>query len=103
MKQPDCRLILVFPKTLEENIVGHLLQHPELAGGFTTVEVEGHGKRAVYHSIVEQVRGRVRRIKMEIVMAQEDAHTLIDHLKESLPTPEVAYWIAPVIEFGRFA
>ncbi len=103
MKQPDCRLILVFPKGLEENMVAHLLRHPELAGGFTTVDVEGHGKGAVYHSITEQVRGRVRRVRMEIVMAHEDAHTLIDRLKEALPTPEVAYWIAPVLEFGRFA
>ncbi len=41
-------------------MVAHLLRHPELAGGFTTVEVEGHGSGAVYHSIAEQVRGRVR-------------------------------------------
>jgi nitrogen regulatory protein PII len=103
MKQPDCRLILVFPKALEENMVGHLLRHPDLVGGFTTVEVEGHGKGAVYHSITEQVRGRVRRVRMEIVMACEDARILIEHLKEALPTPEIAYWIAPVLEFGRFA
>lgn len=103
MKQADCCLTIVFPVSLENNIIGHLLEHPELASGFTTVEVEGHGKGSIYRSANEQVRGRARRVKMEIVMERSDARALVAHLKESLPTSEVAYWVAPIDEFGRFA
>ncbi|MHB0985892.1 MAG: DUF3240 family protein [Sulfuricella sp.] len=103
MKQADCCLTVVFPVALEENILDHLLEHPELASGFTTYEVEGHGQGAVYPSVNEQVRGRARRMKMEVVMAHDDAQALIAHFKASLPSREVAYWMTPVGEFGRFA
>lgn len=103
MKKPDCCLTIVFPKGLEEYMIDHLLEHPELASGFTTYEVEGHGRAAVYHSVNEQVRGRAWRVKMEVVMDQEDAQILITHFKESLPSRDIAYWIAPINEFGRFA
>ncbi len=103
MKAANCCLTIVFPAALEEHIIDHLLEHPELASGFTTVNVEGHGQGSVYRSIAEQVRGRARRVKMEIVMEREDAQGLVAHLKESMPSREVAYWIAPIHEFGRFA
>ncbi|MDD5241118.1 MAG: DUF3240 family protein [Sulfuricella sp.] len=103
MKQPDCCLTLVFPKEMEEHMTDHLLEHPELASGFTTYEVEGHGQATVYHSVNERVRGRARKVKMEVVMAHEDAQALIGHFKEFLPSREIAYWIAPINEFGRFA
>lgn len=103
MNQPDCCLTLVVPKALEENLVDHLLEHHELASGFTTLEVEGHGQGATFQSMSERVRGRARRVQMQIVLNREDAQTLVQHLKESLPTPEIAYWITPIAKFGRFA
>lgn len=103
MKLLDCCLTIVFPRALEENLVDHLLTHPELATGFTTSPVEGHGAGAAFHSEREKVRGRSHRSQMQIVMNREDASTLVQHLKEELPNREVAYWITPVMEFGRFA
>ncbi|MDD5330971.1 MAG: DUF3240 family protein [Sulfuricella sp.] len=103
MKQYDCCLTIVFPHGLEEIMIDHLLDHPELASGFTTYEVEGHGGATVYRSTNEQVRGRARRVKMEVVTGREDAQTLIVHFKESLRSREIAYWISPIAEFGRFA
>jgi hypothetical protein len=103
MKNIDCCLTIVFPKTLEENLVDHLLTHPEMASGFTTNYVEEHGAGAAFHSAAEQVRGRANRVQMQIVMNREDAAMLVEHLKQDLPNREVAYWISPVLEFGRFA
>lgn len=103
MKNIDCCLTIVFPKNLEENLVDHLLEHPELASGFTTSYAEGHGAGAAFHSAMEQVRGRAHRVQMQIVMNREDVATLIEHMKEDLPNREVAYWVTPVLEFGRFA
>lgn len=103
MKQFNCCLTIVFPKVLEEDMVDHLLEHAELASGFTTVEVEGHGQATVYRSVNEQVRGRARRVKMEVVTDLADAQALIAHFKDALPSRDIAYWISPVLEFGRFA
>ena len=103
MKQLDCCLTIVFPRALEENLVDHLLTHPDMASGFTTSYVQGHGAGAAFHSAAEQVRGRTNRVQMQIVLDREDALSLIEHLKQELPNREVAYWISPVLEFGRFA
>jgi hypothetical protein len=103
MKPADCCLTLVFPKALEENMVELVLERAHLTGGFTTVEVEGHGDGAILRSIAERVRGRARRVKMQIVLNREDAGILLGELKGALPSVEIAYWITPIGEFGRFA
>jgi len=103
MKPQDTCLTIVLPHSLEENLVDHLLGHPEYAAGFTTIQVDGHGQSISRHGIAEQVRGRSRRVQIQIVMNGEDAKALIEHLKASLPSKEVAYWMSPVMEFGRFA
>lgn len=103
MKPKDTCLTIVLPQVLEENMVDHLLQHPEYASGFTTTQVEGHGQSVTRHSIAEEVRGRARRIQIQVILNGEDAKLLIAHLKGALPSREVAYWLTPVIEFGRFS
>ena len=102
MKTFDCCLTLMLPKSIEETLVGHLLDHPEWVAGFSTSDVSGHGAAGVAHSAAEQVRGAARRVKVQIVMNREDATALIDDLRVRITNPEVAYWLTPVLEFGRF-
>ncbi len=102
MKTRDCCLTLMLPKSLEETIVGHLLDHPEWVLGFSTTDVSGHGAAGVVHSAGELVRGATRRVRVQIVMNREDAAALIAGLRATLTNPEVAYWLTPVLEFGRF-
>jgi nitrogen regulatory protein PII len=96
-------LTIVLPKFFEEDVVDHLLEHPEWVSGFTTTDVNGHGHSVAYHATAEEVRGRASRVQVQIVMTQEHAQPLIAHLKERLHSAEIAYWLTPVIEFGRFA
>jgi hypothetical protein len=51
--------------------------------------------------MLEQVRGRSQRVQIVTVLNNEDAQELIAHLKHEEPNAEIAYWITPVIEFGR--
>jgi hypothetical protein len=102
MKIRDCCLTLMLPKSLEETIVGQLLDHPEWVRGFSTADVSGHGAAGVAHSAGELVRGATRRVRVQIVMNREEANALIEHLRATLTNPEVAYWVTPVLEFGRF-
>lgn len=96
-------LTIVLPKSFEEDLVDHLLEHPEWVPGFTTADVNGHGRTVAYRGSAEEVRGRVARVQVQIVLEQEHAEPLITHLKENLHSAEIAYWITPVGEFGRFA
>ncbi len=96
-------LTIVLPKFLEEDLIDHLLERPEWVSGFTTSDVSGHGQSIAYHAAAEEVRGHVARVQAEIVMSQENAQLLLAHLKQSMHSTEIAYWLTPVIEFGRFA
>ena len=103
MKPHDCCLTLSFPNALEESILGHLLEHPEWVEGFSTIHIEGHGRMSKARATAELVRGRSRRMYAQVVLNREDAQALVAHLRTALPSGEVAYWLTPVMEFGRFA
>jgi len=101
MKEMNCCLTLVCHQSLEERLVDHLLEHPEWVYGFTILNLEGSSQKPFLPSMTEQVRGRSRRVQIQAVMNIDDAHELVAHLKQEENNPEMAYWITPVIEFGR--
>jgi hypothetical protein len=101
MKEMNCCLTLVCHRSLEERLIDHLLGHPEWVRGFSGHPIEGHSQKEKLPSMMEQVRGRSQRITFQSVMNLEDAHALVSHLKHEERNPEIAYWITPVIEFGR--
>ncbi len=101
MKEMNCCLTLVFHRSLEEHLIEHLLEHPEWVLGFAIFKAEGGSQRERLPSMIEQVRGRSQRIAIQSVMNIDDARALVNHLKLEESNPEIAYWITPVIEFGR--
>ena len=103
MKTMNCSLTLVCHRSLEERLVDHLLEHPEWVAGFSTVAIEGSSQGEHLPSMMEQVRGRSQRVQIVCVMNLDDAQALIAHLKVEEANREIAYWIAPIIEFGRLA
>ncbi len=103
MKEMNCYLTLVCHRSLEERLLDHLIEHPEWVYGFSVSHMEGGSQKEILHSMIEQVRGRSQRIKIQTVMNLDDAHALIKHLKSNEANPEIAYWIMPVIEFGKLA
>jgi hypothetical protein len=102
-KTLNCCLTLVYHQSLEERLVDHLLEHPEWVHGFSTAKIEGHSRKERLPSMLEQVRGRSQRSEIRCVMNLEDAQSLVAHLKQQEPNEEIAYWIAPIIEYGRLA
>jgi hypothetical protein len=103
MKEMNCCLTLVCHRTLEERLVDHLLEHPDWVSGFALTRNEGGSQKEKLPSMLEQVRGRSQRVQIDTVMNLDDARELITHLKLEEANPEIAYWITPVIEFGRLA
>jgi len=103
MKEMNCCLTLVCHCSLEERLVDHLLEHPEWVYGYSMLNSEGGSQNEFLPSMIEQVRGRSRRVQIQTVMNLDDAHEFIALLKREEHNPEMAYWITPVIEFGRLS
>jgi len=99
---PDCLLTLAVPQALEEEILDALLALPALAPGFTVVRGQGIGGHVELASTMEQVQGRARRVLVQVAMEQAQVQPLIDTLRAALPSPQVAYWVVPLLTFGRF-
>ena len=102
-KRLDACLTLLLPKALEARILDKLLQHPEWVGPFTTYCVEGHGDNSGITSAREQVRGRAERMRTEILMDAGHVAELLQELRSELPSPEVEWWLSPVLDSGRLA
>lgn len=102
-KEFNCCLNLVCHKSLEERMIDHLLEHPEWVSGFSVAAMDGHSIGEKLPSMLEQVRGRSQRIEIRCVMNLQDAQALLVHLKQQEANPEIAYWISPVLEYGRLA
>ncbi len=97
------QLTLAAPRHLEEELVEQFLAHPDWAAGFTLYAAEGYSRHHEKLSAQERVRGRTQRLAVQIVLEAVQAEALLAHLKQRFPKRDVAYWITPVIEFGRLA
>ncbi len=98
----DCVLTLALPADLEEEVLDLLSGHPEWVSGFSVVHAEGLGAGAHLRSTMEQVRGRSRRRLVELLMRSEHVEQLLERLRSSFTTPEMAWWTVSITGFGRF-
>ena len=100
MTDIDVMLNVVVPKSLEEDFVDRLLAADQ-ARGFSSYPISGHGGRMASASVAERVRGRSDRVLFQIGMTRSDVEPLLAHLTAVMPNPEVAWWLVPVLAFGR--
>ena len=59
-------LTLVIPPDLEEALLETLLDHPDLAPGFTSQQLEGQGQQITFMGAAEHVRGRARLARAQV-------------------------------------
>jgi hypothetical protein len=97
------KLTLVCPTMTAEQIIEHLIEADNLAAGFTTSPVNGHGHDFETASVSERVRGHVRRTAITLVAGSNEVAELLSQLREKFPSPHVVYWTEPVGEFGDFS
>jgi hypothetical protein len=96
-------LTLVMPVDVEDALLETLLEHPDLAPGFTSQQVEGHGQRVSFIGTAEHVRGRAAYSRVQMVVPRADADTLLALLRERFATSRVFFWIVPALAGGRLA
>ena len=96
-------LTLVMPVDVEDALLETLLEHPDLAPGFTSQQVEGHGQRVSFIGTAEHVRGRAAYCRVQLVVPRADADALLALLRERFATSRVFFWMVPAIASGRLA
>lgn len=96
-------LTLVMPVDVEDALLETLLEHPDLAPGFTSQPVEGHGQRVSFIGTAEHVRGRAAYRRVQLVVPRADADALLALLRERFATSRVFFWMVPAIASGRLA
>jgi hypothetical protein len=101
MTTPNCCLTIVLPRALEEDAIDVMLAHPQWVTGFTVSQTEGAGRSVQFRGTGEHVRGRSRRVQLQVVLDEGDARNLLVALQEAFPGRPIAYWLTPVVEFGR--
>lgn len=99
----SCILTLALPAALEEEVLDHLQAHPEWVSGFSVVQAEGFGASMSLATTMEQVRGRARRRLVTVLAEDGCLEPLLTSLRAEFRNPEMAYWITPLLQFGRFA
>lgn len=103
MNNYDCLLTLALPSALEEDVLDFLQAHPEWVSGFSVIQAEGFGAGSRLSSALEQVRGRARRVLIQLLLKHSHHEELINALQQQYPSDEIAWWITPVTAFGRLA
>ncbi len=92
------RLILTIPPDLEDDLVDYLLGL-EAVGGFTSYLVRGHGENRQL-SIAEQVTGRQKRVRFELILAANSVNTVLNGLRENVGS-DIFYWYQDVNGSGH--
>jgi hypothetical protein len=102
MDQPRCKLTLIYPLPIEEEIVNLVLSENNIVQGFTTWRAEGHGQDFYGASPNEKVRGRNDRGVLVSVLPRSALSNLIESARAAFKGSHVAFWVEPVEQFGDF-
>lgn len=94
------RLVLVFPPRLELAVTEALVATPGMPG-FTLLQAEGHSGDFTRASAAEQVRGRVERRVLWMLLPPAQVEDVLAQLRREVDAHEVRWWLEPVLAMGR--
>lgn len=96
------RLNLIFPPSLEDTVTDALVSDPAMPG-FTLFHAEGHTSDFAHASASEQVRGRIERRVLWVVIERERLDEVLAVLRREVASTDVRWWAEPVLAGGRLA
>ena len=94
------RLNVVFSPRLEAAITEALVAEAGLPG-FTVLHAEGHSSDFMHASIAEQVRGRVQRRVLWMLLPHVQVEAVLAVLRAQVDMHEVRWWIEQVLAMGK--
>ena len=84
-----------------ERLIQKLLQAGEGLPAFTSWLCEGHGDDFASASVVEQVRGSVRRRMIAIIIPRDRLERLLQRVAGVANDKHCSYWVEAVESFGQ--
>lgn len=103
MDQSLCKLTLIYPPASETHIVELMMNSEPPLLGFTTWNAGGHGHALSNASMREQVRGRISRGILVVVLVRARLAPLLEEIRIKAAIPDLVYWSEPVEAFGRLS
>ena len=94
------RLSVLFPPGLEEPITETISADASMPG-FTLLHAEGHSSDFSRASSAEQVRGRIQRRVLWMVMEADRLDDVLQLLRTHVDCRDVRWWTEPVLAMGR--
>ncbi|MDR2000467.1 MAG: DUF3240 family protein [Zoogloeaceae bacterium] len=95
------RLTLIFAAAHEAEVTSVLIEHSPPLPGFTLFKAEGHSSDFTHASPREQVRGRIERRVVWMVLPKEAVAQVIELLRPHVRQKALLWWTEPVEDFGR--
>ena len=93
------RVNFLFPPALEAALTEALVAEAGLPG-FTVVQAEAHSDDFLQASAAEQVRGRVQRRWLWMLLPQAQVDTVLAVLRAQVDGTQVRWWVEPVQAMG---
>ena len=94
------RLSVLFPPGLEEPITETISADASMPG-FNLLHAEGHSSDFSRASSAEQVRGRIQRRVLWMVMEADRLDDVLQLLRTHVDCRDVRWWTEPVLAMGR--
>ena len=94
------RLSVLFPPGLEEPITEAISADASMPG-FTLLHAEGHSSDFSRASSAEQVRGRIQRRVLWMLLPQAQVEAVFAALRTQVDAHEVRWWLEPVLAMGK--
>ncbi len=91
---------LYVPPTLEESVVDCLLTF-ESEYGFSCSTVFFHDHKNEGMSVAEQVSGRQKKTRFQMMVNTQELPKLVHKLRETYSGSGINYWVTPVIDNGK--
>jgi len=95
-------LTLICPPAVEEKMLDLLLLSPN-ATFFTSTATAAHGMAHEDLDQTEQVLGRARATKIQVIFAAADKAALLDAIRQQFSGAGLRYWVTAVAETGEIA
>lgn len=95
-------LTLICPPAVEEKMLDLLLLSPNVAF-FTSTDTAAHGMAHEDLDQTEQVLGRARATKIQVIFAAADKAALLDAIRQQFSGAGLRYWVTTIAETGEIA
>jgi hypothetical protein len=95
-------LTLICPPAVEEKLLDLLLLSPNVTF-FTSTATAAHGMAHEDLDQTEQVLGRARATKIQVIFAAADKAALLDAIRQQFSGAGLRYWMTAVAETGEIA